>query len=197
MSVVIRYSAPGPRGLRALLLLTGLACGSAADDEGTTREPTPPASGGASAPPASDVAPSSASDSAEASEAALLAEVLERAGDQFGATCGPAIDACGATAGCNEILACAARSGCTGAECYCADAGCTSPGPCREVIDAAPGARAPDASGPSRGPATDAAAAVGACLQGFTGGAAPGTPPAPAGGFAADAGAGGAPEGAN
>jgi hypothetical protein len=81
-------------------------------------------------------------------------------------------------------------SGCTGASCYCADSSCEAAGPCRSVIDGAPGAREPDAENPSRGPAPEAASAVGACLQGLVGGGGlpgglPGIPPTPVG---ADAG---------
>lgn len=108
----------------------------------------------------------------------MVAEVIERAGDQLQAACGPTFDACEATAGCDEILACAARSACSGVACYCADASCAAPGPCRAVIDGAPGARTPDAESPSLGPASDAAAGVGACLQGLAGGL-PGAAPNP------------------
>jgi hypothetical protein len=184
-SLSFRPEHPALRLSFALLLAMASACGSADDgdsaDEPTSPEPTSPEPGGApSAPPANGPAPAPSNDDAEA--AAMVAAVLERAGDQLGAACGPTFDACEATEGCDEILACAARSACSGVACYCADASCATPGPCRSVIDGAPGARTPDADNPSLGPASDAAAAVGACLQGLAGGftnPAP-TPDAPA-----------------
>jgi hypothetical protein len=90
--------------------------------------------------------------------------------DQLQAACGGAFDTCSTTPGCNEILACAARNACTGSACYCADASCQTAGPCRSVIEGAPGARAPDAQNDSLGPAADAAAGVGECLGGLAGG---------------------------
>jgi hypothetical protein len=89
---------------------------------------------------------------------------------QLRQACGSAFDGCSATPGCNEILACAARAACAGAACYCADARCETDGPCRAVIEGAPGARTPDASDPSLGPAAEAASLVGACLQGLSSG---------------------------
>ena len=167
MSSLVRR--PEPRAQRllfALLISTGLACGSAADGE-SSEEPSSPEPGAGTAP-ADGMAP--APNEARDEAAAMVAEVIERAGDQLRAACGPTFDACEATEGCDEILACAARSACSGVACYCADASCASAGPCRTVIDGAPGARTPDAENPSLGPASDAAAGVGACLQGLAGG---------------------------
>jgi hypothetical protein len=173
MSSLIRRPAHGaPCFLFALLISSSFACGSSADGD-STEEPSSPERSPA---PTNDPAPAPEDDRAEA--AAMVAEVIERAGDQLRAACGATFDACEATAGCDEILACAARSACSGIACYCADASCASPGPCRTVIDGAPGARTPDAENPSLGPASDAAAGVGACLQGLAGGV-PGATPSP------------------
>jgi hypothetical protein len=158
-----------------------LACGSS--DEGASDAPEPPpsnggTSGAAGAPPTMNGTTPSTMPSAE--EIAALTDALGMAAGQVQAACGATFDRCGMTPGCNEILTCAARSACSGADCYCMDGACTMDGPCRSVIDSAPGARVPDASNPSLGPASDAARAVGDCLQGLGGGALPpGSTPAP------------------
>jgi hypothetical protein len=162
----------------------GLACGSS---EEAASDPEPPPSnggtGGAPAAPPMDGTTPSGMPSAE--DIAALTDAFGMAAGQIQAACGATFDRCGMTPGCNEILACAAQNACSGAACYCLDAACTTDGPCRSAIDSAPGARAPDASNPSLGPASDAARAVGDCLQGLGGGALPPgstpLPPAPAG----------------
>jgi hypothetical protein len=125
-----------------------------------------------------------------AEDIAALTDAFGMAAGQIQAACGAAFDRCGTTTGCNEILACAASNACSGADCYCQDDACTMDGPCRSVIDSAPGARVPDASNPSLGPASDAARAVGDCLQGLGGALPPGSTPTPSPAGSADAGAG-------
>ncbi|HTV22739.1 MAG TPA: hypothetical protein VMG12_28815 [Polyangiaceae bacterium] len=150
-----------------------LACGSSSDGDEPPSEPPPSSNGAAGSPSPAQPAPSTnnptpAGPSAE--DIAALTEVFGMAADQIQAACGPSFDQCEATPGCNEILACAARSACAGSDCYCVGDGCAMDGPCRSVIDSAPGARVPDATSTSLGPASDAASAVGACLQGLGGG---------------------------
>ena len=156
------------------------ACGAPARGESPASEEPPAPPPAASSQPST---PSSAGDSTqpstEPSTPAGLAPVagsgeepsadsaaeLEELAGQVGSLCGAALDRCTAIDGCEQILACAAEHGCTGALCYCADARCEAPGPCRSVIDGAPGASSGAAAGGNRGPAVDAAAAVGACIE--------------------------------
>ena len=163
--------------LRLALFALGLACGASDAEE----SPPPPASSGAagtSSGPAPSTEPSApAGPSAE--EIAALTEMLGMAADRIQAACGDTFDACGATPGCDEILTCAAFNACSGADCYCLGEGCAMDGPCRSVIDSAPGARVPTADNPSLGPASDAASAVGDCLQGLGGGGGLSTQPSP------------------
>jgi hypothetical protein len=161
------------------ILTIGLACGSS--DEAAS-EPEPPASnGGTSGTPATPAMSGTApSTMPSAEDIAALTDALGMAAGQIQAACGATFDRCGTTPGCNEILTCAASNACSGADCYCLDAACTTDGPCRAVIDSAPGARVPDATSSSLGPASDAARAVGDCLQGLGGGALPpGSTPTP------------------
>jgi hypothetical protein len=115
-----------------------------------------------------------------------VTDAIEMAADQLQAACGPAFDNCSTTAGCNEVIACAVRNACEGNACFCTDESCQTPGPCRSVIEATPGARVPDAANPSLGPASDAAAAVAECLLGLGNGLL--SPPPSSGGNAPDAG---------
>lgn len=155
-----------------LALALGLACGSSDDPEESA---PPPASNGAAGtssapPPATD--PSldpSAPAGPSADEIAALTEMFGMAADRIESACGATFDACGATPGCDEILTCAALNACSGADCYCLGEGCAMDGPCRSVIDSAPGARVRTADDPSLGPASDAASAVGDCLRGLGG----------------------------
>lgn len=182
---------------RGLVLVVTLGCGSSGadvDNDGAPPRsmPEPVASGGVAAtPPAANTGGAPASPSAEA--IAALSDALGMAGDQLQATCGAPLERCSSTPGCNEILMCAASSACAGRECYCSGDGCATDGPCRAVIEAAPGARLPDAANPSLGPAPDAASAVGVCIEGLAGGALPlpgfgPTPSSPADPGASDAG---------
>jgi hypothetical protein len=159
-------------------LLVALGCGSS-----DSNEPPAPASGGAPSTPMSPMpsppAQPNPSPSLPPEAVAAVTDALGMAADQLQAACGTTFDGCSATPGCNEILACAARSGCAGSACYCADASCETDGPCRSVIEGAPGARVPDEEDSSLGPAADAAAAVGDCLGGLAGGLRT-TPPTPA-----------------
>jgi hypothetical protein len=146
------------------------ACGAPARDEPAAGEdePAPSSSGGSQpsgepAPPPSGGAGSPGG--AEPAFGLSGADFVEALAGQVGRVCGAALDRCTATGGCEQILACAAVHGCTGATCYCADARCEVPGPCRSVIDGAPGAVSGAAAGSSRGPAADAAAAVGVCIE--------------------------------
>jgi hypothetical protein len=165
-----------PRHLLAPLLV-GLGCGSS-----DSSDAPPPASGssaGAPSAPAPTQPSTSGSPNGIPPEAvAAVTGALGMAADQVAAACGATFDGCSATPGCNEILACAARSACTGSACYCADSSCETDGPCRSVIEGAPGARVPDAEDASLGPAADAARAVGECLAGLGGGPLP-VPPTP------------------
>jgi hypothetical protein len=153
-----------------------LGCGSSgADVENDSASPPsmPVASGGrAATPPAVNTggAPAAPSASPSAEDLAALGDALGMAGEQLQSACGVPLERCSSTPGCNEILACAASSACTGRECYCSGDGCATDGPCRAVIEAAPGARLPDAANPSLGPAPDAASAVGVCVEGLAGG---------------------------
>jgi hypothetical protein len=169
--------------LASLALVAGLGCGSSSNDDDANGSPPSNSNSPPSPPtPAAPSGPQGAPAGIPPEAVAAVTEAFGMAADQIEAACGASFDACEATPGCNEILACAAGSGCSGASCYCADASCDSPGPCRATIDGAPGARVPDAEDPSLGPAPAAATAVGACLQGLTGGAnVPNVPtPAPA-----------------
>lgn len=165
------------RAGRGLVLVVTLGCGSPGSDvenDGAPPRstPEPVASGGrAGTPPAVNTGGSPALPSAE--DIAALSDALGMAGDQVQSACGGPFERCSSTPGCNEILTCAASSACTGRECYCSGDGCATDGPCRAVIEAAPGARVPDAANPSLGPAPDAASAVGACLQDLGGGGLP------------------------
>jgi hypothetical protein len=161
------------------ILALGLACGSS-DEAASDPEPAPSngGTGGAAAgSPTTDGTNPSGMPSAE--DIAALTDAFGMAAGQIQAACGATFDRCGMTSGCNEILACAASNACSGADCYCLDDTCTMDGPCRSVIDSAPGARVPDASNPSLGPASDAARAVGDCLQGLGGALPPGSTPTP------------------
>jgi hypothetical protein len=172
-------------------ITSGCSAGSDPPDEHTTARtpPAPATSSMADAPPGSSSAPSNVS----ADNAAAISAAASMVTDQLRAACGSSFNDCSATPGCNEILACAARAACTGATCYCSDARCEVEGPCRTVIAAAPGARVPDASNPSPGPAAEAAGRVGACVQGLAGGTAglPGSTPVPAPPGSPDAGVSG------
>jgi hypothetical protein len=166
-----------PPGHVLASLLVGFACGSS--DSNDARPSTSAASAGAPSAPAPAEPSTSGSANAIPPEAvAAVAGALGMAADQVAAACGATFDACSATPGCNEILACAARSACTGSACYCTDSSCETDGPCRSVIEGAPGARTPDAENGSVGPAADAAGAVGECLAGVGGGPLP-APPTP------------------
>jgi hypothetical protein len=159
------------------ILAVGLACGSS-DEAASDPEPAPSnggTGGGAAASPTMNTNPPGMP---SPEDIAALTDAFGMAAGQIQAACGATFDRCGMTSGCNEILACAASNACSGADCYCLDDACTMDGPCRSVIDSAPGARVPDASNPSLGPASDAARAVGECLQGL-GGALPGSTPTP------------------
>lgn len=85
--------------------------------------------------------------------------------------CADQLRKCDTTPGCPDIAACVRTSGCTGAQCYCgtsnllACAGGTANGPCKDVMLAAPGGKAPTTADPSAGPASDALLAVNACMQ--------------------------------
>jgi hypothetical protein len=180
--------------LASSVLAIGLACGSS-DDEQSEPPPSSGAAGTSSSPSAPSTNGPAPANTPTPEEIAALTEMIGMAADQIQSACGTTFDSCGATPGCNEILTCAARNACSGADCYCLGADCSMPGPCRTVIETAPGARAPDASNPSLGPASDAARAVGQCLQGLGGGGSalpplptPSQLPAPAG----DAGTGAA-----
>lgn len=161
------------------ILTLGLACGSS---EEAASDPEPSSNGGTGGaapvqPPMNGTTPAGMP---SAEEIAALTDALGMAAGQIQEACGATFDRCEMTAGCNEILTCAARNACSGASCYCLDAACSMDGPCRSAIDSAPGARVPDASNPSLGPASDAARAVGDCLQGLGGGALPpGSTPTP------------------
>lgn len=153
------------------IAVVGLACGGS-DEEGN--EPGSSASGGTSgSPPAMPAPATNGAGMPSAEDIAALTDALGMAAGQVEAACGATFDRCETTPGCNEILTCAALNACAGADCYCLGEGCAMDGPCRSVIDSAPGARAPDASNPSLGPASDAARAVGNCLLGLGGGGLP------------------------
>jgi hypothetical protein len=85
--------------------------------------------------------------------------------------CTEQLKTCAETAGCPEIAACIRGSGCGGVDCYCGTfdalrcAGGQSDGPCKAVILAAPGAKEPTTMDLSAGPASDAAVAVGQCIE--------------------------------
>ena len=85
--------------------------------------------------------------------------------------CRAEVDACLGVPGCAEILACVRESGCSGRECYCGDASLTecvrgeANGPCRDVVLAAPGGKAPTIVDASGGPASDAALDVSDCAD--------------------------------
>jgi hypothetical protein len=85
--------------------------------------------------------------------------------------CAEQLRDCDATPGCPDIAACVRTSGCTGAQCYCGTmdfvtcASGTANGPCKDVMLAAPGGKAPTTADPSAGPASDALLAVNACMQ--------------------------------
>jgi hypothetical protein len=176
------------------ILAIGLACGSS-EDEPSEPPPAPNGAAGTSAQGTSPTSPAP-SNTPTPEEIAALTEMFGMAADQIQSACGTTFDTCGSTPGCTEILTCAASNACSGADCYCLGADCSTDGPCRTVIESAPGARIPDASDPSLGPASDAARAVGQCLQGLGGGALPplptpsqpSTPAGDAGTGAADAG---------
>jgi hypothetical protein len=166
------------------IVAAALACGSSGEG-GDDPDPSPSSGGTGGGAPANSPAPANnapgASTMPSPEDIAAVTDALGMVAGQVQAACGARFEACGATPGCTDILSCAARNACSGADCYCLGAGCTMDGPCRSVIDSAPGARVPDANDPSLGPASDAARAVGDCLQGLSGGlpSTP-TPPAPA-----------------
>jgi hypothetical protein len=170
-----------------------ITCGCSAASDATVDHapPTAPAamsamSSASGAQPGSSPGPAGVSPE----DAAALSAAASMVTAQLRAACGGSFDGCSATPGCNEILACAARTACAGAACYCADARCETDGPCRAVIEAAPGARIPDVSNPSLGPAAEAASLVGACVQGVASGTPrlTGVPPVPAPSNSPDAG---------
>lgn len=172
------------------ILALGVACGSS--DAGDDPQPSS-SNGGTTANPATPAPTTNggaASGMPSAEDIAALTDAFGMAAGQIQAACGTTFDTCGATPGCNEILTCAASNACSGADCYCLGEGCGMDGPCRSVIDSAPGARVPDANNPSLGPASDAARAVGDCLQGLGAGGLPAqpTPTLPPMSPAADAG---------
>ncbi len=160
------------------LIAAGLACGSSGAVE-READPAPPGAAGQAGATADTNAARPRDDGPSAEDVAALTDMLAMAGDQIQAACGAAFERCTATPGCDEILTCAAQNACTGADCYCLGEGCAQAGPCRSVIDSAPGARIPDAESSSLGPAPEAASAVGACLAGVGGGALPSPPSAP------------------
>lgn len=150
------------------------ACGAPAPEEPAAEEDrSAPAQSGGSQPSASGEpapAPHASVDpgagSGEGSAFGLsAADLVQALAGQVGGVCGAVLDTCTATDGCEQIVACAAEHACTGATCYCADVRCEVPGPCRSVIDGAPGAVSGAAPGSNRGPAADAAAAVGVCIE--------------------------------
>jgi hypothetical protein len=160
----------------APLLMLGLGCGGSSASKDP---PSPTGSGGAPPAPTTMQPPAQPPPPMIPPEAiAAVTGALGMVADQVQAACGTAFDGCSSTPGCNEILACAARSACSGSACYCADADCETDGPCRSVIEGAPGARVPDAEDDSLGPAADAARRVGDCLGGLGGGLLP-MPPMP------------------
>jgi hypothetical protein len=178
-SSVRPFSKLASRLLVSSILTLGLACGSS---DGEAKDPEPSSSnGGTSATPPASTAPAANGGAPpgmpSAEDIAALTDAFGMAAGQIQAACGPSFDRCGATPGCNEILTCAAQNACSGADCYCLGEGCATDGPCRSVIDSASGARVPDATDQSLGPASDAARAVGACLQGLGGGMLPTQPP--------------------
>jgi hypothetical protein len=169
-------------GFLLALLLVQWGCG----DSANSGDP-PSSSSGASAgapPPESSGSPPVALINVPPETVEAVTNVIEMAASQLQAACGTTFDTCTNTMGCGEILACAARNGCAGNACYCVDASCQTAGPCRSVIETAPGARAPDAENPSLGPAADAAAAVAECLVGLGSGVS--SPPPNAGSGDAD-----------
>jgi hypothetical protein len=166
------------------IVAAALACGSSGEGE-SDPDPSTSSGGTGGAPPASPGPATngpSPSTLPSAEDIAAVTDAFGMAAGQIQAACGGAFETCGATPGCSDILTCAARNACSGADCYCLGAGCTMDGPCRSVIESAPGARVPDDNDRSLGPASDAARAVGDCLQGLGGGTpATPTPAAPAG----------------
>ncbi len=96
-------------------------------------------------------------------------------GDACGACvcgqCQSELDTCLRVPGCAEILACVRESGCSGRDCYCGEASLTEcirgegDGPCKEVVLAAPGGRAPTLEDSSGGPASDASLGVSDCAE--------------------------------
>lgn len=85
--------------------------------------------------------------------------------------CPNELAACLGVPGCAEILLCVGESGCSGRECYCGAAGLTeciggaADGPCKDVVLAAPGGKAPSLADASGGPASDAALRVSGCAE--------------------------------
>jgi hypothetical protein len=151
-----------------LLVGLGMACGNEGEDQSTATQPFQGANAARSSGASSGVtgeqetpANVSADNVAAADAIEQAAQALGRIVEQVEPICGQALDECGATPGCPEILACAAATGCSGRDCRCADQACEVDGPCRGVIDSAPGA---DAGGGS-GPAAEAAARVGVCVS--------------------------------
>jgi hypothetical protein len=175
-----RRSRRSPRWSLSPLLALAVACGGASntgDEEPARPSASPPPS---PTPSPSQTAPAPAPTAPQGISPAAIAAASQAAGmvaEQVRAACGSTFDRCNETPGCSDILTCAARNTCAGSACYCADERCTSPGPCRTTIDGAPGARSADSANPSLGPASDAATAVGRCLQGLAPGS--GTPTRP------------------
>jgi hypothetical protein len=143
------------------------ACGAPAPEDSAADEerPAPAPSSGSQPSGGPEPAPSASTSGTGSAFGLSAADLVEALAGQAGGACGAVLDRCSATEGCDRIVACAAENACTGAQCYCADARCEVPGPCRTVIDGAPGAVGGAAPGGNRGPAADAAAAVGVCIE--------------------------------
>lgn len=176
-------------GARALPCLVLLACGSSATDADApppapSMQATAGAAGASAAAPSRTGAPpedrgdglaaapgSRPITEAEPTPASCAAADADACAACVCERCEAELRACAETAGCAEILVCVRESGCSGAACFCGDVdplACLSgnaAGPCRDVILAAPGSRAPTALDPSAGPASDAVLGVGECAE--------------------------------
>jgi hypothetical protein len=164
------------------------ASGGAASSPASSPAPSPAASPSPSPSPAppspTPASPSSEAPAAtpEASDPAAVEGIAaSQACDALGAVdacgacvcsaCASELEACLGVPGCAEILVCVRESGCAGRACYCGEASLAeclrgeADGPCKDIVLAAPGGKAPTLEDGSGGPASDAALGVSDCAE--------------------------------
>jgi hypothetical protein len=106
-----------------------------------------------------------------ASQACDALGAVDACGACVCSACATELEACLGVPGCAEILICVRESGCAGRACYCGEASLAecirgeADGPCKDIVLAAPGGKAPSLEDGSGGPASDAALGVSDCAE--------------------------------